>query len=139
MSLDPYYIRKALGKEDNYLSDEDIDFYIERYTKIILNEVQMNKEDLKNINQAEFFFEEALIKAIGCELIRKNPNDFYIVQQKVGDTMERFEPKLGKLPSWCDEYNLYLDKLKNLERPIHKVAPFRRKWQSSRPGWYHKF
>jgi len=138
MSLDPDYIRKSLYRDEDQLSDEEIDFYISRYTKIILVDAGMTEEDLKNIENAEFFFEEALIAAIGCELIRKDPQDFYIKRQKVGDTEEEFDSFLS-LPSWCDDYKLNLDKLLNLERPIHKVAPFKRKWQSSRRGWYHKF
>lgn len=128
MSLEPDYIRKILKYTPDELSDDDIQFYIERYTELVkydsgLTESQLN--DPKN----EFILHETIIHGIGCDLLADMPNERYIKRQKIGNTEEEYSD-IGykKIADSCDKYKANLNKLSNLEKPTHNVAPFRRRW-----------
>jgi hypothetical protein len=139
VNLDPDHVRKVLKKTEAQLPDDDVDFYIERYRELIKFDSGLTDQDLDD-PKVQFILGEAIIAAIGCEMVSDDPKSHFVKRRKIGNTEQEWSEQGYKdLPNWCDKYRIRLDQLLNLEKPTHQVAPFRRKWQSSRRGWYHKF
>lgn len=133
-------VRKGLRIDDDELDDEDIKFYINRYTRVIMSELgQIAKQNSDLYDDA--MFEECLLALIACQLSRTDIEMIHSpAEYKVGDTTLKYNTSMGlygSIPSWCDYYKSLLSALSDKNSELQNVQVFRRHGMSVRRKWWN--
>ena len=134
-------VRKGLRIEEDELDDEDIKFYITRYTRVIMSGLgQTSKQNSDLYNDA--MFEECLLALIACQLSRTDIEMIHTpAEYKVGDTTLKYNNTsmglYGSIPSWCDYYKSLLSALSDKNSELQNVQVFRRHGMSVRRQWWN--
>lgn len=134
-------IKTILRIKDNAISDEELDSYIERYTRVIMSELgSWAQQDETLYNNP--LFEECLLAIIACQLTRTNIGIIHSPSEyTVGDTTLKYNNTslglYGTITSWCDYYNNLLSSLSDKQPNLLNVQVVRRHGMSSRCGWWH--
>ena len=134
-------IKTILRIKDNAISDEELDSYIERYTRVIMSELgSWAQQDETLYNNP--LFEECLLAIIACQLTRTNIGIIHSPSEyTVGDTTLKYNHTslglYGTITSWCDYYNNLLSSLSDKQPNLLNVQVVRRHGMSSRCGWWH--
>lgn len=136
-------VRTFLRIEEDELSDEDINNYIDHYSARILAEIGSAAQQDPNI-QNNALFQDTILAGIACQLSR---TDISIIHHpskyKVGDTQEDFTNTsmglYGSIPSWCDEYSSLLSSLAQQYHEIKNLQVVRRRGMSVRRKWRRDF
>ena len=136
-------VRTLLRIDENELTDDELENYIDHYSMRILAEVgDVAKKDPDILDNALFM--DTVLAGIACQLSR---TDISIIHHpskyKVGDTQEDFTNTsmglYGSIPSWCDEYASLLSSLTQQYHEIKNLQVFRRKGMSTRRKWRRDF
>lgn len=136
-------VRTFLRIEEDELSDEDINNYINHYSARILAEIGSAAQQDPDI-QNNALFQDTILAGIACQLSR---TDISIIHHpskyKVGDTQEDFTNTsmglYGSIPSWCDEYSSLLSSLVQQYHEIKNLQVVRRRGMSVRRKWRRDF
>lgn len=134
-------IKTILRIKDNAISDEELNSYIERYTRVIMSELgSWAQQDETLYNNP--LFEECLLAIIACQLTRTNIGIIHSPSEyTVGDTTLKYNNTslglYGTITSWCDYYNNLLSSLSDKQPNLVNVQVVRRHGMSSRCGWWH--
>ena len=136
-------VRTFLRIEEDELSDEDINNYIDHYSARILAEIGSAAQQDPDI-QNNALFQDTILAGIACQLSR---TDISIIHHpskyKVGDTQEDFTNTsmglYGSIPSWCDEYSSLLSSLVQQYHEIKNLQVVRRRGMSVRRKWRRDF
>lgn len=128
--------------DDEDITDEEIQMFITRYTRVILSELgQSFSEDESILNNA--LFEECLLAIIACQLTRTKDLDMIHAPSEytVGDTTLKYNNTsmglYGNITSWCDYFSNLLAALSDKSMDIQNVRIFRRHGMSCREGWWN--
>lgn len=134
-------IKVILNIEDKDISDEVLDVYITRYTRLLISTLgDWAKDDSSLYNDP--LFEECLLAIIACQLSRTDiamihsPSEY-----TVGDTKLKYDNTAlglyGSITSWCDYYDSLLSSLTSRSTDLRNVQVVRRHGMSSRRNWWH--
>lgn len=138
--LEASNIKNILRISDEDITDEELDSYIKRYTRVIMGELG----DWAN-QESELFddplFEECLLAIIACQLTRTDIEMIHSPSEyKVGNTTLKFNNTslglYGNIQSWCDYYRSLLDSLSDKHNSLQRVQVLTRHGMASRPTWW---
>lgn len=136
-------VRTLLRIDDDELSDNEIENYIDHYGMRILAEIGDVAKNDPNI-QDNVLFQDTILAGIACQLSRTDISIIHSPSKyKVGDTQEDFTNTsmglYGSIPSWCDEYNSLLSSLTQQYHEIKNLQVVRRHGMSVRRRWRRDF
>lgn len=133
-------VRLILRIDEEDIEDEELNVYIDHFTKSIISRLGLNAaQDANLINNPTF--EDALMAAIACSLSK---TDLDIIHSpsgyKVGNTEEDYKNtsfgNYGQIPSWCDEFEKLLGVLSGQYASLNDIQVFRRRGMSVRRKWH---
>lgn len=133
-------VRLILRIDEEDIEDEELNVYIDHFTKSIISRLGLNAaQDANLINNPTF--EDALMAAIACNLSK---TDLDVIHSpsgyKVGNTEEDYKNtsfgNYGQIPSWCDEFEKLLGVLSGQYASLNDIQVFRRRGMSVRRKWY---
>lgn len=136
-------VRTLLRIDENELSDNELDEYINHYSARILAEIGDGANQDPNI-QENVLFQDTIIAGIACQLSRTDISIIHTPSKyAVGDTEEEFTNTsmglYGSIPSWCDEYASLLSSLVKQCHEIKNLQTLRRHGMSTRRKWRRDF
>ena len=134
-------VKNILRIDDEDISDEELEEYITRYSRVIMSEIGPSAQNDSSIYNNPLF-EECLLAIIACQLTRTNIEMIHAPSEyKVGDTTLKYNNTsmglYGTIPSWCDYYNSLLSSLTHKISELRNVRVVRRHGMSCTPGWWH--
>lgn len=134
-------IKNILRIDDEEITDDELEAYITRYTRVIMSELgDWAKQDSSLYNDP--LFEECLLAIIACQLTRTDIELIHAPSEyTVGDTTLKYNNTslglYGTITSWCDYYNNLLSSLINKRPNLLNVQVVTRHGMASRCGWWH--
>jgi len=136
-------VRTLLRLDEDELSDQEIEEYVNHYSARILAEIGAPAQGDASI-QDNVLFQDTILAGIACQLSRTDISVIHHPSKyKVGDTQEDFTNTsmglYGSIPSWCDEYSSLLSSLAQQYHEIKNLQVFRRRGMSVRRKWRRDF
>lgn len=115
------YLRQLLNLDENTVSDNELEFYIEHYTQYL-------KDIIPNVDPESAYFKQALYMQVACHIYRINPQAIISpTEYRVDETSEVFELTFDKFGNtWCDLAEAALADLKKKTYKNYGVKTFDR-------------
>ena len=115
------YLRQLLNLDEGIVSDKELEFYIEHYTKYLT-------DIIPDVDPDSAYFKEALYLQVACHIYRVNPQAIISpTEYQVDETSEVFELAFDKFGNtWCDLAEAALADLKKKTYKNYGVKTFDR-------------
>jgi hypothetical protein len=122
------YLRRLLNLDPNIVSDQEIEFLIEHYTKYI-------SEIIPDVDTESIYFKQAVYMQIACHIYRTNPTAIITPSEyRVDEVSETFSLAFDKFGNtWCDLAEEALADLRKLSYKNYGIKVF------DRPGARTKY
>ena len=132
-------VRLLLRLDEEDICDEELQQFINHFSLTTIGRLGANASKDPTIYENPIF-QEAVMAAIACRL---SLTDLAVIHSpsgyKVGNTSEDYQNtslgNYGKIPSWCDQYELLIGNLAGKYSQMTDLQIFRRRGMSVRRKW----